>query len=184
MPSYPHTLPPIAPGPQNLSVVQNQLAETQASLTTHSDRVKSLEETITSLKEEVERTKTEMGLLLATKPHQNGPTTNGSRFNEDEDAQSDAVSIASTDTVRYMTEDDDRALRDEQDNLRAVNATLLTRIEELSGELRQANSISSTLSEQHKSQADLLSGMQERLTKLEDNTSSSSASASLDGPLI
>lgn len=187
MPSYPHTLPPVAPPQQNFTAVQSQLSETQASLLTHSDRVKSLEETISNLKNEVERTKSEMEVLLTTSAksqsddhahvqgsHQlhhalltNGSSDRGESGAVEDDAASDAGSVASMDTVRHYAEEHDCALRDEQESLRTANAALLTRIEQLSTELHQANEISASLQTQHKSQADLLTGISDRLAALE-----------------
>lgn len=173
MPSYPHTLPPVAPAQQNFTAVQSQLTETQASLTVHSDRVKSLEETITSLKDEVERTKSEMEVLLSTKTHPLSALEHATREHdaEDDDARSEADSLASVETahVDAATQQQQRDLQDEAESRhRTANAALLTRIEQLSTELSQANSISAELASQHQNQSTALEAIQARLAKLED----------------
>jgi hypothetical protein len=139
--------------------LQNQLTETQTSLAQHLDKIRDLEgqvhgheatrHEVSQVKEQMEETKREMDLLLAS-------TRGRQRRVWDEDDDDDAKSVATV-----MPEEDDRP------DLAAQNAALTAKVESMSAEIADVIQLSKSLQAQHGEAMSAVQALTERIGALE-----------------
>jgi len=139
--------------------LQNQLTETQSSLATHLDKIRDLEgqvhgheatrHEVSQVKEQMEETKREMDLLLAS-------TRGRQRRVWDDDDDDDARSVATV-----MPEEDDGP------DLAAQNAALTARVESMSAEIAEVIQLSKSLQAQHGEAMSAVQALTDRIGALE-----------------
>lgn len=139
--------------------LQNQLTETQSSLATHLDKIRDLEgqvhgheatrHEVSQVKEQMEETKREMDLLLAS-------TRGRQRRVWDDDDDDDAKSVATV-----MPEEDDGP------DLAAQNAALTARVETMSAEIADVIQLSKSLQVQHGEAMSAVQALTDRIGALE-----------------
>jgi len=144
--------------------LQNQLTETQTSLASHLDKIRNLEgqvhgheatrHEISQVKEQMEETKREMDLLLAS-------TRGRQRRVWDDDDDDDARSVATV-----MPEEDERP------DLAAQNAALTAKIESMSAEIAEVIQLSKSLQAQHGEAMSAVQTLTDRIGALETGFSS------------
>lgn len=144
--------------------LQNQLTETQTSLASHLDKIRNLEgqvhgheatrHEISQVKEQMEETKREMDLLLAS-------TRGRQRRVWDDDDDDDARSVATV-----MPEEDERP------DLAAQNAALTAKVESMSAEIAEVIQLSKSLQAQHGEAMSAVQTLTDRIGALETGFSS------------
>lgn len=166
-------------GPQAAAFIalQAQMTDTQSSLNVHLDRIRQLEnqlqqqeslkQELSLVRREMEDSKMEMEVLLATSRRMG---SNGRRYDIDEDDDDDARSVATIvpDDEHNASSDPEAALPASEDaDTTSPSIDLAPRLQSLTSEMEEALQLSRSLQAQHTEAMSTIKLLTERLDALE-----------------
>ncbi|KAH8926880.1 hypothetical protein BT69DRAFT_1207803, partial [Atractiella rhizophila] len=192
IPPFPPRVPPMLPGTKDygstITSLQNQLSDTQASLASHTERMRNLESLLAeheSLKREVSEMR---GVMEESKREvEEAEDASGGRVSpvpmmlEQEDEDDENGSAKNMDTVRLkeappvhampngiLVDPNTEKIDALAEQLQAQNAALTERIEKLSLQLQEAAKLSDALKAQHDHASTTIRLLEEKISGLEN----------------